>query len=69
MKLTIERLEMSGKGKKILWCIKNKDTRIFKTENGGFVSWQYKKHAKMIIERIEKEGLEAIKAKLDYKWE
>lgn len=68
MNLTIERLAMSGSGKKVLWCIRNENIRMFQTESGSFVSWQYKKHAQSVIDKIKKDGLDSVKDKLDYKW-
>jgi hypothetical protein len=61
--MNIKRIELSGRGRKILWTIVNSlDEPVFKTKTpGGFEAWPRKKDAKLVLDSIVEYGVEATK--------
>ena len=68
MKLTINRIPMSGSGPKYTYAICQGDKFMFQDgQTQGYFAWTRKKDAQRIIDAIEIHGLEYVEEKLGRK--
>lgn len=64
MKYRIERLEMSGRGPRVMWTIIDcEGRRVFPTKY-GFSCWKLKREAKEILNKINSLGLDQVRKEL-----
>jgi len=64
MEYEIERLEMTGRGVRVMWAIKKDGVRQFPTDF-GHSAWTRKKDAMSVLRCIEKHGYKSTKERID----